>query len=199
MQGVGKSCLVLRYVRNTFDANSKITVSQQQGCQQIEPGPTTRATAHRRPATLTGAAPELGLCARRLAVQALAPYWVCAPGALQRQRTRRAHSGQPPLSTTALSTTCPRPALSRNPEYSVLCHCLAQVGAAFMSHNVALPDGQSLKFEIWDTAGQVCACVCVCVCGDMGLYRTQDQTNHVGQATRGIQPVCAWCVRMVCV
>lgn len=51
--GVGKSCLVLRYVRNTFDANSKITV-----------------------------------------------------------------------------------------------------GAAFMSHNVALPDGQSLKFEIWDTAGQ---------------------------------------------
>lgn len=34
MQGVGKSCLVLRYVRNTFDANSKITVSQQQqqGC-----------------------------------------------------------------------------------------------------------------------------------------------------------------------
>lgn len=24
-----------------------------------------------------------------------------------------------------------------------------------MSHNVALPDGQSLKFEIWDTAGQV--------------------------------------------
>lgn len=25
-QGVGKSCLVLRYVRNTFDANSKITV-----------------------------------------------------------------------------------------------------------------------------------------------------------------------------
>lgn len=51
--GVGKSCLVLRYVRNTFDPNSKITV-----------------------------------------------------------------------------------------------------GAAFMSHNVALPDGQSLKFEIWDTAGQ---------------------------------------------
>jgi hypothetical protein len=27
MQGVGKSCLVLRYVRNTFDPNSKITVS----------------------------------------------------------------------------------------------------------------------------------------------------------------------------
>ena len=30
-----------------------------------------------------------------------------------------------------------------------------QVGAAFMSHSVALPNGQSLKFEIWDTAGQV--------------------------------------------
>eukprot|EP00878_Enallax_costatus_P003497 GHUV01003710.1.p1 GENE.GHUV01003710.1~~GHUV01003710.1.p1 ORF type:complete len:219 (+),score=51.34 GHUV01003710.1:163-819(+) len=28
------------------------------------------------------------------------------------------------------------------------------VGAAFMSHNVLLPDGKSLKFEIWDTAGQ---------------------------------------------
>eukprot|EP00879_Flechtneria_rotunda_P003389 GHRR01003617.1.p1 GENE.GHRR01003617.1~~GHRR01003617.1.p1 ORF type:complete len:226 (+),score=87.32 GHRR01003617.1:130-807(+) len=28
------------------------------------------------------------------------------------------------------------------------------VGAAFVSHNVALPDGKSLKFEIWDTAGQ---------------------------------------------
>jgi GTPase SAR1 family protein len=26
LQGVGKSCLVLRYVRNTFDAHSKITV-----------------------------------------------------------------------------------------------------------------------------------------------------------------------------
>lgn len=24
-----------------------------------------------------------------------------------------------------------------------------QVGAAFMSHNVALPDGKTLKFEIW--------------------------------------------------
>jgi GTPase SAR1 family protein len=32
---------------------------------------------------------------------------------------------------------------------------VVQVGAAFMSHNVALPDGKSLKFEIWDTAGQV--------------------------------------------
>lgn len=27
MQGVGKSCLVLRYVRNQFDPSSKITVS----------------------------------------------------------------------------------------------------------------------------------------------------------------------------
>lgn len=35
---------------------------------------------------------------------------------------------------------------------------IQQVGAAFMSHNVALPDGQSLKFEIWDTAGQVRPC-----------------------------------------
>lgn len=29
-----------------------------------------------------------------------------------------------------------------------------QVGAAFMSHNVSLPDGKSMRFEIWDTAGQ---------------------------------------------
>lgn len=28
------------------------------------------------------------------------------------------------------------------------------VGAAFMSHNVTLPDGKTIKFEIWDTAGQ---------------------------------------------
>ncbi|WIA32527.1 hypothetical protein OEZ86_003340 [Tetradesmus obliquus] len=28
------------------------------------------------------------------------------------------------------------------------------VGAAFMSHNVSLPDGKSMRFEIWDTAGQ---------------------------------------------
>lgn len=28
------------------------------------------------------------------------------------------------------------------------------VGAAFMSHNVSLPDGATMKFEIWDTAGQ---------------------------------------------
>jgi Ras-related protein Rab-11A/Ras-related protein Rab-11B len=27
--GVGKSCLVTRYVRNTFDANSKITVRER--------------------------------------------------------------------------------------------------------------------------------------------------------------------------
>eukprot|EP00879_Flechtneria_rotunda_P021379 GHRR01022534.1.p1 GENE.GHRR01022534.1~~GHRR01022534.1.p1 ORF type:complete len:137 (+),score=20.97 GHRR01022534.1:208-618(+) len=39
----------------------------------------------------------------------------------------------------------------------VITSCFAfanQVGAAFVSHNVALPDGKSLKFEIWDTAGQ---------------------------------------------
>lgn len=34
---------------------------------------------------------------------------------------------------------------------------VVQVGAAFMSHNVLLPDGKSLKFEIWDTAGQASA------------------------------------------
>merc|ERR1711907_163727 len=28
------------------------------------------------------------------------------------------------------------------------------VGAAFMSHPVALPDSSTVKFEIWDTAGQ---------------------------------------------
>ncbi|KAF6261274.1 ras-related protein RHN1-like protein [Scenedesmus sp. NREL 46B-D3] len=28
------------------------------------------------------------------------------------------------------------------------------VGAAFMSHNVSLPNGKSMRFEIWDTAGQ---------------------------------------------
>ena len=28
------------------------------------------------------------------------------------------------------------------------------VGAAFLSHNVSLPEGQTIKFEIWDTAGQ---------------------------------------------
>jgi len=28
------------------------------------------------------------------------------------------------------------------------------VGAAFMSHPVALPDSTTIKFEIWDTAGQ---------------------------------------------
>lgn len=41
---------------------------------------------------------------------------------------------------------------------SVISCCVVaelQVGAAFMSHSVALPNGQSLKFEIWDTAGQV--------------------------------------------
>lgn len=36
MQGVGKSCLVLRYVRNTFDPNSKITVREKvQGCHCV--------------------------------------------------------------------------------------------------------------------------------------------------------------------
>ena len=31
---------------------------------------------------------------------------------------------------------------------------MAQVGAAFMSHQITTPEGRSLKFEIWDTAGQ---------------------------------------------
>jgi hypothetical protein len=34
LQGVGKSCLVLRYVRGTFDPSSKITVSEHSTRQQ---------------------------------------------------------------------------------------------------------------------------------------------------------------------
>lgn len=39
-QGVGKSCLVLRYVRNHFDPASKITVSHGQACMGGRQHPT---------------------------------------------------------------------------------------------------------------------------------------------------------------